>query len=472
MFIGREKEVKILNDNYKSDESSFIAIYGRRRVGKTYLIRQTFGDKILFSHTGMYQGNTKEQLDIFASSLKESGLKDFDPPKNWIEAFDLLKDLVKKSSREKKVLFIDELSWMDTPKSDLIKGLENFYNGWASARNDVMLIICSSVTSWIMNKVTHSKGGLYNRLTTGINLLPFTLKECEEYCNDNHLALTRKQIIETYMVIGGIPYYWNLFKKGESVSQFIDKCFFGENPQLSNELEYIFNSLFRKPADYFSIIKALSGKQIGLTRKEIINETKIIDNGQFSGKLDDLINCGFIREYYGYNKKSREIMYQIIDPFTIFHFHFLTKKTYDSNFWENQINNPKINTWQGLAFERICLIHHNCIKKSLGISGVSTSIYPWKCSKDLDNGIYGSQIDMVIERKDDIINLIEIKYSSAKYVITKKYMDEIYKKKSDFVNKTHTRSAVHITFITLNGIEENSYSKEVQSFIDANDLFE
>lgn len=471
MLIGREKETKILTNSYKSDYSSFVAVYGRRRIGKTYLIRTTFEGKFLFQHAGIYQGKYKEQLYAFASSLKDGGLNVDKTPKNWFEAFDMLKDLIRDSKDKKKIVFLDELAWMDTPRSDLIRALENFYNGWAEARRDVMLIICSSVTSWIVNKIIHNKGGLYNRLTDQIFLAPFTLRECEVYCENKGLSLNRKQIIQTYMVIGGVPYYWNFFKKGISVPQFIDHCFFENDAPLANEYKYLFSTLFRYPEEYIRIIEALSEKKTGLTRQSIIKETGIADSGVFSGKLEDLVNCGFIREYLTYGKKQKDTIYQLVDPFTIFYLAFCKKRNNDEHFWSNSIDTPMVHTWEGLAFERICLLHSNCIKKSLGISGVSTSIYPWSCQRDIDNGIYGSQIDMVIERKDDIINLVEIKFNSAPYAISQKYMNDINRKKEDFVNCTNTKSSIHTTFVTMNGLEENSYYKEIQSEISSDELF-
>ena len=471
MIIGRKNEIKILNDSYNSDQSTFVAIYGRRRIGKTYLINELFQDKIYFRHAGIYNGSYKDQLISFANSLKNCGYKNVKEINNWFDAFEELKNFINLSNKKKKVIFIDEIAWMYTKNTEFLKVLENFYNEWASARHDIMLIICSSVTSWIVNNIIHSKGGLYNRVTDQIYIEPFTLKECDEYSNYKSLNLSKKQIIEAYMVIGGVPYYWNYIKKGESIPQFIDKCFFNTNAPLRNELKYIFTSLFQSPDIYLNIIEKLSKKKYGLTRKEIIDNDKIIDNGNLTQKIRDLINCGFIREYSPLEYKKKSIIYQLIDPFTIFHFHFLTKKASDNNFWQNQLNTSSINTWKGLAFERICLLHYNSIKKALGISGVYSSVYSWSCKKDLDNGVFGSQIDMVIERNDNVINLIEIKYYDSKFLLSSSQLESINKKKHDFIELTHTKSSIHLSLISLNGIEENKNSKELQVILDSNDLF-
>ncbi len=471
MIIGRDKEIKILNENYVSPESSFIAIYGRRRVGKTYLINEVFENKIFFRHAGVYQGTTKEQLNSFTSSLRDIGCNINVELSDWFKAFEELKNAIKESNIKKKVIFLDEIAWMYTKKSSFIKALENFWNSWACARHDIMLIICSSATSWIINNIIHSKGGLYNRVTCQLFLEPFTLTECEKYCTYKKLSLSRKQIIEVYMVIGGIPYYWNYIKKGQSIPQFIDTCFFSNNAILKNELKYIFSSLFSNPEDYLKIIEALSTKKYGLTRQEIIKTAKLIDNGLFTNKLEDLINCGFIREYSPLIYKKQSVLYQLIDPFTIFHYHFLVKKINDENFWSNQLNTPLINTWKGLAFERICFLQLNSIKKALGISGVHTAAYSWSCIKDLDNEIFGSQIDMILERKDDIINLFEIKYYDSPIELSSKQIESLNKKKHDFITLSKTKSSIHLSLITLNGVEENENSNEIQVILSANDLF-
>ena len=469
-MIGREKEVELLNEKYYSNTSSFIVIYGRRRVGKTYLLNETFENKTVFRHAGIYKGTQEEQLYSFAGSLFEYGYKRINL-NNWFQAFDCLKELIKNSNSPKKVIFLDEIAWMYTKGSALIKALENFWNGWASSRKDVMLIICSSVTSWVINNINHSKGGLYNRITAQLYIEPFNLNECEEYSNYYGLSLTRKQIIEAYMVIGGVPYYWSFLRRGMSIPQFIDYCFFDKNAQLKNEFQYIFSSLFSKPKDYIKIIEALSAKKYGLTRREIIEQTSLIDNGNLTKKIEDLVSCGFVREYTPFEFKKTTIVYQLIDPFTIFHFHFITKKVNDDHFWSNQYGTPSINSWEGLSFERVCLLNLNNIKKTLGISGVYTAAYPWSTKKDDKKGVFGSQVDMIIERKDGITNLVEIKFASTPYTINSDYIESLEKKKHDFLVTTKTKSSIHLTFIALNGLVQNSYAKEIQSVISVDDLF-
>ncbi|MBO4359824.1 MAG: ATP-binding protein [Eubacteriaceae bacterium] len=471
MIIGRQKERKQLEGLLASDRSEFAAVYGRRRIGKTFLIRESFQYNFTFQHEGLFKGDRTDQLYAFSASLKDAGLTDASVPENWLEAFELLKDLIRKSPEQKKVIFIDELSWMDTPKSKLIMALESFWNGWASGRKDIVLIICSSVTSWMINKVIHNKGGLYQRLTERIYLQPFTLHECEEYVEAESLAMNRAQILEGYMIMGGVPYYWSHLQKGLSLSQNIDRMFFAAGAPLDEEFEHLFSSLFRYPEEYILIIKALAGKKSGLTRNEILRQTGIEGSGNFSAKLDELNKCGFIRPYTEFGKKKKDMVYQLIDPYTIFYFHFLEDKPKDENYWTNQLNTPVRNVWNGLAFERICMWHTANIKRALGISGVLTDICSWSCKADPDNGLHGSQIDMIIVRKDQVINLLEMRYSATPYAITKESNEDLMRKRNDFITATGTRSAVHLTMATPLGIIHNSYAGNIQSEIVADDLF-
>ncbi len=291
---------------------------------------------------------------------------------NWFEAFEELKDLIRTSQNERKVIFIDELSWMDTAKSDMMRSLESFWNGWASFRDDIVLIVCASATSWMLKKIIHNKGGLYNRLTEQIHLGQFTLKECEEYFNVNGLIVNRIQILEYYMILGGVPFYYNFIKKGLSVGQNIDNMFLKKDAPLKDEFKYLFSSIFKNPDDYLKIISTLAKKKIGLTREEIIEYSKLTNSGFLSTKLEELESCGFIRHYNCFGMKSKKSLYQITDSFIIFYYSFLTNSQNDDHYFENLFQTPTINTYFGFAFERVCLLHINQIKESLGIRGVST----------------------------------------------------------------------------------------------------
>ena len=471
MILGREKELDILKEAALDDRSRFIAVYGRRRIGKTFLIREAFGYRFTFQHAGLSDGGIREQIFAFESSIKDAGGTFSDKAKNWLEAFEDLKELIRLSREERKIIFIDELSWMDTQNSDLIVALENFWNGWASARKDIVLIVSASATSWMINKVIHNKGGLYNRLTDRIGLGSFTLAECEKYVKACKLSLNRDQILQYYMIFGGVPYYWTFLRKGLSIPQNVDRILFDKEAPLKDEFEHLYSSIFRYPETYIRIIKTLGCKKVGMTREELISASGIPNSGNLSKKLEELESCGFIRKYTSYGKKSKAAVYQLIDHFTLFYYQFMEKGVTDPNFWSGQINTSKINSWQGLAYERVVLRHIFQIKKKLGISGIHSEEFSWYSAPDKDKGLPGTQIDLLIARKDRVINLCEAKYSSSEYMVTKKDDENMRRKIAVFAQVTGTRDAIFPILITNVGVIDNSYVMNFQSVIISDDLF-
>ena len=471
MLVGREKEIELLKNISQDDNSHFLAVYGRRRIGKTFLIRESFDYRFTLQHAGLSEGGMKEQIFAFVSSMKDAGYHYKRKPKNWLEAFEGLKDLIRQSNEKRKIIFIDELSWMDTQKSDLMVALENFWNGFASARKDIVLIVCASATSWMLSKIVHNKGGLYNRLTEQLNLQSFSLKECEEYVQAAGLAFNRNQILQYYMIVGGVPFYWGFLKKGLSLSQNVDHILFSQNAPLKEEFKYLYASVFRKPQQYIKIIETLGTKKVGMTREELISASGIPNTGDLSTKLEELESCGFIRKYYAFGMKRKNALYQLMDCFTLFYFKFLQNAPTDEHFWTNQINTPTVNTWMGLAFERVCMFHVNEIKKKLGISGVLTEVNSWYCKPDPEHGIFGSQIDMLIVRKDQVINLCEMKYANSEFTVTEKVDKNLRNKVSDLKNITGTKYAIYPTLITTYGMVNNSYALDVQSVVVLDDLF-
>lgn len=471
MLVARDREKVILNAALDDECSQFIAVYGRRRVGKTFLVRESFGYKFAFEHAGIAGGKLAEQLFAFSESLREAGLRGFAPPTNWLEAFSLLKEVVRMSDEAKKVVFIDELSWMDTPRSDLMVALESFWNGWASGRRDVVLIVCASATSWMLDKVIHNKGGLYNRLNRQIHLRPFTLGECELYLKSRNINMSRHQVLEAYMILGGVPFYWTFMEKGMSLPQNIDAMLFAEDAPLRDEFDCLYASLFKRPEGHLAIVEALGTRKAGMTRTELSEATGLGSSKELTRKLRELESCGFIRRYSAYGKKSRDSLYQLIDNFTLFYYKFMRPKTTDVRFWANRSQTPACNAWRGLAFERVCIEHVGQIKAALGIAGVSTETYSWSCREDLDRGLFGSQIDLLIDRADHVVNVCEMKYSGEEYAITKAVDRDIKRRLSDFRIATKTRSALHSTVVTPYGLVQNSYAGDVQAVITADDLF-
>lgn len=470
MLIGRTEEQKKLQKVYDSDQSEFVAVYGRRRVGKTYLIRETFRNAFIFTHTGLAKKSTREQLQNFQLSLRNQGMKKAPLPANWLEAFDMLTHLVERSKKKRKIVFIDEMPWMDAPRSSFLSAVEHFWNGFAAARKDVVFIVCGSATSWIINKIVRNRGGLHNRLTCRIHLQQFTLNECEQYAKHLRLGMSRRQIIESYMLLGGVPYYWSLLDKEKSLAQNIDNLFFSRNGDLKDEFKELYASLFKRPEKYLAIIETLGKKKSGMTREEIVKESKLPYNGTVSTMLEDLENCGFIRKYAGIGKKTKDAVFQLIDQYTLFYFKFIQNNPVnDEHFWSKSIDKPIYNNWCGLAFERLCLVHSRQIKETLGISGVISSEYSWKVEGSGEKS--GAQIDLLIDRVDGVINLCEMKFSKKPFKIDAKYSKVLQNKRNRLIETTHTSKAVHITMVTSEGLVRNAYSDEIQNQATADDLF-
>ena len=470
MLIGRDKEKAVLQDALNKEESQFIAVYGRRRVGKTYLIRESYGYQFYFQFTGAARTNLKKQLARFALALEEQGLKDTPTQINsWMEAFSLLKRLIKQKDGGKKVIFLDELPWLDTPRSGFLSELEVFWNGWASARKDIVLIVCGSATSWMVNKIIKNKGGLHNRLTQRIALKPFTLKLCKDLTISNGVEFSQRQLLEAYMIFGGVPYYWSLLKKGSSLAQEIDRLIFSEDGDLYDEFSMLYASLFKKPEPYIKVISLLADKNYGMTRQELISAGGFDENGAFSDLLADLEWCGFVRSYQTVGKRTKDTVYQLVDNYTVFYYSFLKGGRRSKNFWQSMQGKPEYNTWCGLAFERVCLWHTEQIKTKLGINGIVTTENAWR--NTANSNVPGAQIDLLIERGDGITNICEIKFSLKEYSITKEYMEKLLQKKFVYQTVTKTRKAVHLVMITTFGITKNAQYGEIQHEVTAEDLF-
>ncbi len=467
-IIGRLTELSTFEKLYRSNQSEFIAVYGRRRVGKTFLIREFFNNEFLFQFSGLANATTKEQLLNFNLTLRRTIGKDIKNAKSWLEAFEQLIAICEESQAERKVIFLDELPWMDTPRSKFIQALEHFWNGWASARHDIVLIVCGSATSWMIDKVINNHGGLHNRVTYKMKLEPFTLMECMEFFKSRGMEYSQYQIAECYMAMGGIPYYLNMMEKGYSVSQNINKLFFEQNALLKTEFENLYAALFKNSEDYVKIVEAISRKTKGISREEIIKNAKLKSNGGLTKILKNLESCGFIRAYTAFGKKTRDRLYQLTDFYTLFYFKYIKANQYDDEqFWTNSLDTPQHNSWAGYSFEMLCLNHIKQLKAALGISGIQSLTSSWR-SMESENG---AQIDLIIDRKDHTINLCEMKYSTEPFCISKSYEAELLKKKNCFISETGTKKAVHITMVTTYGIKQNIHSDRIQSEVKLEDLF-
>lgn len=470
-IIGRDFEKKKLTEIVESEQPAFVAIYGRRRVGKTYLIKEFFDNKFAFYVTGLANGDTKTQLLNFTIYINQSFGTDYKTPKTWLETFHLLQmELMKIEGT--RVVFIDELPWFDTKKSGFLTGLEAFWNGWASSVKGLKLIVCGSAASWMINELIRNKGGLYNRVTHRIKIEPFTLRETEMFLKAKNVVFDRYQILTIYMVMGGIPYYLEQIKKGQSATQNIEKIAFEETGLLKSEFKFIFSSLFNAEGKHEQLLRKIYELGTRATRENLVQSFKIVSNGDLSTKLSELEESGFLTSYtpFGVNKTKK--IYTISDYYTLFYFKFIENSgSYEVGNWVNRLNDPLVNAWSGLAFEQICWDHIKNIKKALGIEGMysETSIWYQTGNKQTQ----GAQIDLIIDRKDRVINLFEIKFSVNPFEITKAYDLNLRNKIGAFREATKTTKAIFLAMITTFGVVQNEYAKSiVQNALTMNDLFE
>jgi hypothetical protein len=471
-IIGRKKELDLLSKLNDSTSATFVAVYGRRRVGKTFLIRQAFHNQFDFYLTGMSKVSLSQQLANFHAALtKYSPLANEEKiASNWFTAFQQLSALLESSKRTKKIVFLDELPWLDIAQSDFIPALEHFWNSWASARNDVILIVCGSAAGWMINKLINNKGGLHNRVTHRIKLEPFTLKECEEFLKYKTAIFDRYQIVQLYMVMGGIPFYLEQIDVKQSAAQNINRLCFEKNGILRAEFDNLYRSLFDNAEKHIAVIETLSKKAKGLTRGELIKGAKLPSGGSLTRILRELEESNFIQKYISYGKKEKNSLYQLTDFYSLFYLKCIKKASIlDENSWINGLDSPEQRAWSGYAFEQVCLAHIKEIKQAIGISGVQTTTSSW-----ISTGAGpGAQIDLVIDRRDQVINICEMKFSINNFTIDKKYAEELRNKIGIFKDETKTRKAIYLTMITTFGLNRNDYSTSlVQNDLTMDILFE
>jgi len=456
IFIGRQNELARLKKLTEERGSSFVAVYGRRRVGKTFLIRNAF-PSFDFQVTGMANTNAATQLSNFHLALNKYNPSHIDRPlpRSWLEAFTQLSTLLESKKSEKKIVFLDELPWLDTAGSGFLSALEHFWNSWASARTDIILIVCGSAASWIINKILNSRGGLHNRVTDRIQLQPFSLKECEQFFNSRGAFFDRYQIVQLYMVMGGIPFYLSRIDQKLSAAQNIDALCFAESGILRTEFENLYHSLFKKAEGHIQIVEALSKKAKGLSREELIKASQMPNGGGTTRILRELEESHFIRKYRAFGKKEKNSIYQLTDFYSLFYFRWIKGfEPSDQAYWISQLDTPNQNTWAGYAFEQVCLEHIYKIKLGLSIGGIRTEASAWSGSTETS----GAQIDLLIDRADRVINICEMKFSIDTFVITKSYAEELKRKISVFKEVTQTRKAVRLVLVTTWGLTRNNYS--------------
>ena len=477
-MVGREEEIREMNERYDSGRPEFIAVYGRRRVGKTYLVDEALKDRITFRHSGLspvdeqnHKNGLKEQLRHFYLSLQLQGMKKSKCPTSWLEAFFMLeKHLQSIDDGSRQVVFLDELPWMDTPRSGFITALEAFWNGWAYHRDNMMLVVCGSATSWMTDKLINNYGGLYGRLTSRMKLSPFTLSECDRFFQSKGITLSHYDIAQGYMVVGGIPYYLDYMRKGLSLAQNIDRMFFAEGAKLRDEYDLLFASVFSNPEQMKSIVQLLGTRHSGFTRQEILTKTGLDDGGAVTKLLKALEVSDFIKSYIPFGKGKRDLHYKLTDPFCLFHLKFVQGQTeIDPDFWMHNVASQTVSVWRGIAFEELCFSHISQIKKALDILGVSSRQSAFVVKGDGETE--GMQIDLIIDRKDNVLNLCEMKFVGDEFEVDNDYEKKLRHRLQWMLEHMNRKQSLQMTLVTTFGLKYGYHSGVFQQVVMLDQLF-
>lgn len=472
-IVGRKDELATLSKIINSAEAELLAVYGRRRVGKTFLIRNAYQKQLVFEFTGIHNTTLFQQLENFSDCLsKSSGSLPLARPSSWIQAFKMLTDyLTPVIGRQKKVVFFDEFPWINTPRSGFLPAFENFWNTWASRQKNLVVVICGSAASWMIQKVINNKGGLHNRVTRKIRLLPFTLGETESFLKARKVKLDKYQVFQLYMVMGGIPQYLKEIEPGESAIQAIDRICFTKDGLLQEEFKNLYHSLFDNARIHIEIIRILAGTKKGLTRGEIIDKCKLTSGGGATQLLEELTESGFITPYIPFDKTVKESIFKLTDEYSLFYLKFIENgKTKGQGSWITYSTGAAWKSWSGYAFESICMKHTTQLKKALGIENVYSESSVWYHKPK--NGEQGAQIDLLIDRKDQCINICEMKFTVNKFEITKGYSSELKNKLKVFSERTKTRKALFLTMVTTHGVKNSaSYTGLIQNEVLMDALF-
>jgi AAA+ ATPase superfamily predicted ATPase len=458
-IIGRESEKVLLEEILQSGEAEFVAVYGRRRVGKTFLIKNYYRKNLVFELSGIHNATLEQQLQNFASALS-AAMKTtvfITKPNSWLDAFAMLrKHLESKNKKVRQVIFFDEFPWIHTRRSGFMQAFEQFWNTWGAWQKNLIVVICGSAASWMIQKVINNRGGLYNRVTKRIRLLPFSIKETEAFLQFRKINLDRYQVLQIYMVMGGIPHYLKEIKVGESAAQAIDRVCFAKHGLLHDEFKDLYHSLFEEARNHIDIIKVLANKPGGLTRTEIIETTGLTSGGWTTGILDELTECGFITPYIPFKKTAKESIYRLTDEYSHFYIKFLEHvRAKGAGTWLRLSRETSWKSWSGYAFESLCLKHQLQIKKAIGIEDVYTETSAWRLKSKRNNK--GAQIDLLFDRQDHCINICEMKFSVSEFTIDKAYAEELKRKLEVFFENTKTKKTLFLTMITTYGVKKNTY---------------
>jgi AAA+ ATPase superfamily predicted ATPase len=444
-IIGRELEKEKLKDALTTHRSELIAVYGRRRIGKTYLIREYYSKNIIFSFSGLRNGTRADQIENFMLELKGANFQD-KKPDNWLQAFNILKQYLQgiKQTKKKKVIFIDEFPWVDSPKSGFLPAFENFWNTYCTTRDDLIVVICGSAASYMIKKVIKNRGGLHNRITRKIKLAPFQLKEVKEFFEHKGIRLPVIEILKIYMALGGVAEYLEHVKIGDSSVTAIDRLCFQKGAQLEYEFDEVFKSLFEEGSYHEQIIHALAaGPKKGMLRDEVLKYQGLKSGGQFTKSMNELIESGFVESYQSYRDNRKTTLYRVFDEFCLFHLQFMVQ--FKGNSWTQLFTKKEYESWCGYAFETVCYKHVDSIKEALKCDQINSKNYSWSNKK--------AQVDLLIDRDDNLINLCEIKFYNDVFTVDENYADSLRNKETQFRTVTGTRKGLNTVMLTTWGIK-------------------
>ena len=477
LLVGREKEVKELNRLYQRNRAELVAIYGRRRVGKTFLVDETFGNRMTFRHAGLSPADQQPngllgaQLEHFYRSLKEQGMKNPEKPSSWMDAFFQLECFLKqKDDGSRQLVFLDEMPWMDTPRSGFIQAFEGFWNNWACHRKNILVMVCGSANSWIQDHLINNHGGLYNRVTYEIKLSPLSLRECEQLFEENGVHFSRYDIAQSYMIFGGIPFYLGYMDGELSLAQNVDQLFFSGSARLANEFVRLFDSIFDDSETARNIIRLLYTRNAGFTRKEIIEKLHLSNGSGISRILHALTAGDFVIKYVPFGMSKRDVHYKLTDPFCLFWLHFVAENPgLAEDYWQQRVTSQPVVTWRGYAFENLCFNHVPQIKRALGVSGVITTVSAWSKRRDDQEG---TQIDLLLFRNDNVVNMCELKFYGDDFAVDLNYYKKIHRRQEMLLEEISPKQAVYSTLITTYGLKQNEYAGAFLKVITLDDLFE
>ncbi len=462
-LVGRERERAALDRAMSSDDPELVAVYGRRRVGKTFLIREHFGKDVCFELTGVHDGAMADQLTNFSDALARAGGRAEDRPRSWAAAFTRQRAHLEslRRRRRKRVVFLDELPWLASRRSRFLPAFEHFWNSWASRRSDFVFVVCGSAAAWMVRKVIDARGGLHNRVTRRIRLEPFDLFQTEQFLESRGVHLDRYAVLELYMAMGGVAHYLKEVERGQSAAAAIDSICFARDGLLREEFGRVFASLFEHHERHERLIRALASHPTGLTRSDLASKSGDLSGGRLTRALEELEESGFVQRTARFGRAVKDAKFRLGDEYSLFFIHWIEKhRARARNVWTSRRGSPAWRAWSGYAFESICLKHTAQLKQALGIEAVETQESTWD-HRPRHDGDRGAQIDLLVDRKDMAINLCEMKFSEGEFVVDKRYADDLRRKRDVFRNVSGTRKSTFITMVTTFGVADNKHRRSV-----------